>query len=57
MTNRLAYSSSLYLRRRYQDSAVPAANGVVSTSLVRLFPLTEDVDYSVCHLTEVQFFV
>ncbi|PZO61230.1 MAG: thioredoxin domain-containing protein [Phormidesmis priestleyi] len=31
--------------RAYQDSAVPAANGVAVTSLVRLFLLTENFDY------------
>ncbi|EDX83650.1 conserved hypothetical protein [Synechococcus sp. PCC 7335] len=31
--------------RSYQDSAIPAANGVAIASLVRLFLLTEDLDY------------
>ncbi len=31
--------------RAYQDSAVPAANGVAIASLVRLFLLTENFDY------------
>lgn len=31
--------------RAYQDSAVPAANGIEIASLVRLFLLTENLDY------------
>lgn len=31
--------------RSYQDSAVPSANGVATTSLIRLFLLTENLDY------------
>lgn len=41
-----ATSEQLIVQERsYQDSAVPAANGVAITSLVRLFLLTEDLDY------------
>ncbi len=39
-------SSELIVKERdYQDSATPAANGVAIASLVRLFLLTENLDY------------
>ena len=39
-------SSELIVKERaYQDSAVPAANGIAIASLVRLFLLTENLDY------------
>ncbi len=41
-----ATSEQLIVQERgYQDSAVPAANGVAIASLVRLFLLTENLDY------------
>ena len=41
-----ANSDQLIVKERsYQDSAVPAANGVATVSLVRLFLLTENLDY------------
>ena len=41
-----ATSEELILQERaYQDSAVPAANGIAIASLVRLFLLTENPDY------------
>ncbi len=39
-------SSELIVKERaYQDSAVPAANGIAIASLIRLFLLTENLDY------------
>lgn len=38
-------SELIVQERSYQDSAVPAANGVAITSLMRLFLLTENQDY------------
>ncbi len=39
-------STELIVKERaYQDSAVPAANGIAIASLVRLFLLTENLDY------------
>ncbi len=38
-------SELIVQERAYQDSAVPAANGVAIASLVRLFLLTENQDY------------
>lgn len=39
-------SSALILQERaYQDSAVPAANGIAITSLIRLFLLSENLAY------------
>ncbi len=41
-----AVSEQLIVQERgYQDSALPAANGVAIASLVRLFLLTENLDY------------
>ena len=40
-----ANSELIIQERAYQDSAVPAANGIAIASLVRLFLLTENLDY------------
>ena len=40
-----ASSELIVQERAYQDSAVPAANGIAIASLVRLFLLTENLDY------------
>ncbi|MGB3671089.1 MAG: hypothetical protein WBG63_11805 [Phormidesmis sp.] len=41
-----ASSDQLIVKERsYQDSAVPSANGIAIASLVRLFLLTENLDY------------
>ncbi len=41
-----ANSDELIVKERsYQDSAIPSANGIAVTSLIRLFLLTEELDY------------
>ncbi len=41
-----ANSDELIVQERsYQDSAIPSANGIAITSLIRLFLLTEELDY------------
>lgn len=49
-------SELIVQERAYQDSAVPAANGVAIASLVRLFLLTENQDYLSCAETALQSF-
>ena len=49
-------SKLIVQERAYQDSAVPAANGVAIASLVRLFLLTEDQSYLSLAETALQSF-